>query len=148
MREIKMNQITIDGETYPIYCDLLVLEKIQEEYESVNQFERELLGYEILRDEKGEPLRAEDGTLLMAAKEPKMKAIMLGLALMINEGIRIDNRQTGACRVYIEKDYLAEVNDRPYSELSEILHAEFNRCFAVKKKDSKTAQTMKKKTHK
>ena len=70
-----MNQITIDGETYPIYCDLLVLEKIQDEYESVNQFERELLGYEILRDENGEPLRAEDGTLLMAAKEPKMKAI-------------------------------------------------------------------------
>ena len=136
MREIKLNHITIDGEELPIYCDMMVLEKIQEECKSINQFEREILGYVVLKDKDNEPLRNEDGTLKIVVTEPRMKTIMLGLELMVNEGIRIENRQTGSEKEYITREYLAEVNDRPYQELSELLHEEFNRCFASKKKDN------------
>lgn len=143
MREIKLNTIEIDGESYPLYCDLLVLEQIQEQYVSINQFERDLLGYVILKDGNGNPLRNENGTFKMIQTEPRMKTIMLGLELMINEGIRIDNKQTGAEREYITKEYLAEVNERPYTELSDILHEEFNRCFAVKKNSTVKTKTKK-----
>lgn len=56
MREITLPTVTINGETYPIYCDLFVLSQIQEKMD-INDFERGIIGAEIVRDENGDPVQ-------------------------------------------------------------------------------------------
>ena len=61
MKEINLNKIEINGTEYPIYCDLNVLDLIQENFESVNEFERGILGLVPLRDKDGELMRDDTG---------------------------------------------------------------------------------------
>ena len=138
MKNIKLNHIDINGVNYPLYCDLNVLELIQENFTSVNSFERDLLGLTPLIDENGEIRRNEEGSILNSQGEPKIRAIVFGLFLMIKEGQRIDSRQTGKEWEELTIDDIRELCTVPFGELSNILHAEFNRCFEVKKKLKKT----------
>ena len=138
MKNIKLNRIEINGVNYPIYCDLNVLELIQDNFTSVNQFERDLLGLTPLIDENGEIKRNEEGSILNSQGEPKIRAIVFGLYLMIREGQRIDTRQTGKEWDELSIDDIRELCAVPFGELSKILHDEFNRCFDVKKKLKKT----------
>lgn len=134
MKNIILNHIEIDGVKYPIYCDLNVLELIQDNFTSINKFERDILGLTPLLDENGEIKRNEEGLILNSQGEPKIRAIVFGLYLMIKEGQRIDTRQTGKEWKELTIDDIRELCAVPFMELSEKLHAEFNRCFEVKKK--------------
>lgn len=134
MKTIELNHIEIDGVKYPIYCDLNVLELIQDNFTSINKFERDILGLTPLLDENGEIKRNEEGLILNSQGEPKIRAIVFGLYLMIKEGQRIDTRQTGKEWEELTIDDIRELCAVPFMELSEKLHAEFNRCFEVKKK--------------
>ena len=134
MKTIELNRIEIDGVKYPIYCDLNVLELIQDNFTSINKFERDILGLTPLLDENGEIKRNEEGLILNSQGEPKIRAIVFGLYLMIKEGQRIDTRQTGKEWEELTIDDIRELCKVPFMELSEKLHAEFNRCFEVKKK--------------
>lgn len=134
MKNIILNHIEIDGVKYPIYCDLNVLELIQDNFTSINKFERDILGLTPLLDENGEIKRNEEGLILNSQGEPKIRAIVFGLYLMIKEGQRIDTRQTGKEWEELTIDDIRELCKVPFMELSEKLHAEFNRCFEVKKK--------------
>lgn len=138
MKNIKLNHIEIDGVKYPLYCDLNVLELIQENFTSVNKFERDLMGLTPLLDENGELKRNEEGSILNTQGEPKIRAIVFGLYLMIREGQRIDTRQTGREWEELSIDDIRELCTVPFGELSTILHDEFNRCFDVKKKLKRT----------
>jgi len=135
----------MEGVKYPIYCDLNVLELIQEEFTSVNKFERDLMGLTPLLDENGEIKRNDEGAILNLQGEPKIKAIVFGLFLMIKEGQRIDTRQTGTEWEELTIDDIRELCTIPFNELSQILHEEFNRCFNIKKK-SKRATSRKRNT--
>ena len=144
MKEVELNHIEINGVKYPIYCDLNVLEVIQDKFTSVNKFERDLLGLTPIY-ENGELQRDENGSILNSQGEPKIKAIVYGLYLMIREGQRIDARQTGREWEELPLDEIRECCSIPFSELAVILHDEFNRCFDVKKK-SRTRRTRRRKS--
>lgn len=145
MREIELNHIEINGVKYPLYCDLNVLELIQEKFTSVNRFERDLLGLTPII-ENGEIKRDDNGLIISSQGEPKIKAIVYGLYLMIREGQRIDARQTGKEWEELPLEEIQEACTIPFSELARILHDEFNRCFAVKKKSKMITNRRKRKT--
>jgi hypothetical protein len=145
MKNIELSHIEMNGVKYPIYCDLNVLELIQEEFTSVNKFERDLMGLTPLIDENGDVKRNEEGSILNLQGEPKIKAIVFGLYLMIREGQRIDSRQTGKEWEELTIDEIRELCTIPFGELAQKLHEEFNRCFDIKKK-SKRATSRRKST--
>lgn len=137
MKRIELYHIEINGVNYPIHCDFNVLELIQEEFTSVNKFERDLMGLTPLLDDNGELKRNEEGFILNSQGEPKIKAIVFGLYLMIREGQRIDARQTGKEWEELTIEEIRECCNVPFTELSKVLHEEFNRCFDVKKKSKR-----------
>lgn len=143
MRPIELNEIEINGDKYPIYCDLNVLELIQENFESVNEFERGILGLTPLRDKDGELMRNEAGELIQKQTEPKIKAIAFGLFVMIREGQRIRKRDTGDDTPLIDKEEIMEGCRTSFLELAEVVRTEFNKCFVIKKKESTSAKTKK-----
>ena len=61
----KMAGIRIGEKDYPMKMDLNVLEHIQEEYGSINQFERDILGIEYVKDENGKQLSTKAGDCQM-----------------------------------------------------------------------------------
>lgn len=148
MTEIKLNHIEIDGVSYPLYCDLNVLGKAQKEFTSINQFERDLLGLEIMRDENGDPIINNEGIIVKTQGEPKIEAISFALQEMIKEGQKIEKRQDGTEPADITGEELVELCDIGFQELSIKLHQEFNRCFESKKKKkvTKTSKTRPKKS--
>ena len=144
MKDIKLNEIEINGTKYPIYCDLNVLDLIQENFESVNEFERGILGLVPLRDKNGELMRDDTGALLQEQHEPKIKTVAFGLFVMIREGQRIQKRETGEDVELIQKEDIMEGCRISFIELAEIVRTEFNRCFTIKKKENKTSKSKKK----
>lgn len=132
MRKIELPTVTINGEDFPIYCDLYVLEKIQERMD-INDFERGILGVEIIRDEDGEPVRREDGRIELVRGKYDINALIMGLTLMINEGLAIDSDQTGKELEEMDEKYIGRVCDMPIIELSNTVHEAFIRCLDSKK---------------
>ena len=49
MLGININHIELSGVKLPIRCDMLVLEKIQEDYGDISEFENKLIGFEITK---------------------------------------------------------------------------------------------------
>ena len=143
MKEITLSKIEINGTEYPIYCDLNVLDLIQENFESVNEFERGILGLVPLRDKDGELMRDDTGALLQEQHEPKIKTVAFGLFVMIREGQRIQKRETGEDVELIQKEDIMEGCRTSFIELAEIVREEFNKCFAIKKKENKTSKNKK-----
>lgn len=116
----KLTYIELAGESYPIKCDLAVLEAAQEEYGTLNEFERKLAGIE------------EAGRT-----EPSVKAIRFALPLMINEGIDIENAIEGGKRKHItEKELKLLLSDINVFVIANELHDEFSRCFVSKNRNS------------
>lgn len=141
MRPIELNEIEINGTKYPIYCDLNVLDLIQENFESVNEFERGILGLKPLRNKDGELMRDDTGALIQESTEPKIKAIVFGLFVMVREGQRIRQRETGEEQELIQKEDIMEGCRTSFLELAEIVRTEFNKCFQFKKKEVKKKKT-------
>lgn len=130
MNEIKVDHIKIGETEYPAFCDLRVLERIQDKYETITKFERALLGKKLVFDDDGNPERNEDGSLVKEDVEGSIRAIVDGLLFMIQEGQRIEG----------EKDLITEDDiyfgiGNPYV-LKYIVHALFFKCFESKKKET------------
>lgn len=133
----KLNYIELSGEKFPIKCDLLVLEKVQEEYNDLTDFEFKLTGFVPERDEDGEYVRSEEGLILGNRKTPEIKFLKEVLIWMIEEGVEIEKEAGGEGRKIDENEIMRKVDMSP-AELGETLHEEFNRCFA--RKNVQTAQ--------
>lgn len=130
MRKIEVDHVTLGNKTYPAYCDLRVLEQLQDEYETITKYERALLGQKIVYDADGNPERADDGTIVKETTEQSVHAIVKGLYLMIREGQRIE----GETDLITEDDiYEMQIN---VILLKMVVHGLFMKCFDVKKKDS------------
>lgn len=71
---MKNNEIEYKGKKYNLVFNLNVMQEIQEEYETIDKW--------------GELTDGSTG-------EPNAKAIIFGLAAMINEGIDISNEENG-----------------------------------------------------
>lgn len=129
----KLNKIILGEKTYPIKIDLNVLEYIQENYGSINQFEMDILGLKNKLDEKGKTIYAEDGSPVMCRKEPSIKAIKAVLPAMINEGLSIEAEESGIVFVPLSDKEVFRECTISYELLAKTIHEEFARCFETKK---------------
>lgn len=86
----KVNYIELSGDKYPLKCDILVLEKIQEEYGDLTEFENNLTGFVPKRDEEGEIVRNEEGFMVGAYGIPDAKTLRKALMWMVQEGLEIE----------------------------------------------------------
>jgi hypothetical protein len=143
MREIKIPTVTINGEEYPIYCDLYVLSQIQDRMD-INDFERGILGAEIVRDEDGNPIHREDGRIEVVFGKYDIKAMIMGLTLMINEGLLIDSEQKGTKYEPVDETYIGRICDMPLVQLSNTVHETFGRCLESKKNETEKKPTSRK----
>lgn len=143
MRKIDIPTVEIGGEEFPIYCDLYVLSKIQEKMD-INDFERGIIGAVIVRDENGDPVHNENGRLKLELGKYDIDALIMGLTLMINEGLLIDAEQTGREYEPVEEKYIARICDMPIVNLSNLVHETFGRCLVSKKNEPRKATTRKK----
>ena len=133
MRKIELPRVEINGEEYPIYCDLFVLSQIQERMD-INDFERGIIGAEIVRDKDGDPEHDEEGRIRLAFGKYDIDALVKGLTLMINEGLLIESEQTGSLYEPVDEKYIGRVSDMPLINLSNTVHEAFGRCLISKKK--------------
>lgn len=129
----KLNRIEFGGESYPYIIDLNVLEAIQNEYGSIGEFERAIVGVEEVKDENGETVYEADGSPKMRIVEPSLKAINFVLPEMINEGLAIEAEREGKSWTPVNGLLLMADCDLGYRELSTLIHGEFVRRFASKK---------------
>lgn len=128
----EMNMIVLSGKEYPMKCDNLVLEKIQDKYEDLGKYENMLNGFVPELDEYGEEVRNEDGLLVGHYKMPDIKIINEAAVWFIQEGLAIKREEN--------KEEIPEISDRTLirqidfnpRELSTILHQEFSRCLREK----------------
>lgn len=127
-----MNYIKLSGEKYPLKCDILVLEKIQEEYEDLSDFENKLTGFRPEVDEDGEIVKNEEGYMVGRYGIPDAKTVRKALTWMIQEGLDIEGKE-----LVEEKELVRKVDISPM-ELGKLLRNEFSRCF--ERKNEQTAQ--------
>lgn len=122
----------IGGRNLPFKIDLNVLEHIQNEYGTIHQFERDLLGLQFKKDTEGNQIY-KDGEPVMIKMEPSIKAIKTVLPAAINEGLAIEAGEGSRSYEKVTDEFIIRECTIPYDVLSEILHEEFRRCFATKK---------------
>lgn len=129
----KLSRLTIGGKSYPVKVDLNVLEVIQNEFGTINNFERDLLGIKIQTDDEGNIVYNSEGDPEMYLVEPSIKAITTILPLMVNEGLEIEALQKGKAFEPVDAKLLIGSCDTAFSLLSKQIHAEYKKCFATKK---------------
>lgn len=142
----KMNYIELSGIKYPFKCDMLVLERIQDKYKDLAEFENKFSGFVPGVDEDGEYTRNEAGKIVGYYGEPNMEALGDLLEWTIEEGIEIERDEHGSEMELPDRKKLIRSVDLAPRELMEILRKEFSRCF--ERKNGKTTQTKSKTTEK
>lgn len=143
----KLNEIELQGKKYPIKCDLLVLEEIQNEFDSLDEFERGLVTVEKIEEEKDEieealeeELGEEAQKVQYKAKFPDMKKVSAALFLMVNEGEEITAELEGRAPVKYTRKELARKVGGSVIRVANQLHDEFYRCFFTINPKSQTEQ--------
>lgn len=131
MFEKKLKHIEINGVEYPYKCTIGVIERMQERYGTIQNFEMELKFKGQKRDR--ENLEIEIG----------LGALSYFLSEMITEGISIEGT---------EMEPLTEAEIKAYAgdeygilELFTLASEEFSRCFSTKKNGKTTQRTVTKK---
>lgn len=130
MLKTEMNYIELSGEKYPIRCDMLVLEQIQDAFGDISEFENKLMGFKPLENEDGSARKDEEGRVIGISGTPDIKALKFALCSMVKEGMAADKKSEDVN----EADLMRSVDMSP-KELSEILHMEFMRCFKRKNQE-------------
>lgn len=139
MLGIDLAYIELSGVKLPIRCDMLVLEKIQEDYGDISEFENKLIGFEPIYNEDGSAKINEDGKSVGKSTLPDIKTVRYGLWEFVKEGIECNGQETK----YSEKDMIRMV-DISIRELSDLLHEEFMRCFKRKNQNPTQKETKEK----
>lgn len=129
----KLKRIMIGDQMFPIKLDLNVLEQIQETYGTINEFERKILGLKLAKNSKGKVAYGKDGKPIWVSVEPSVKAINTVLPMMVNEGIAIEAEETGRSWEPVSDLWVAANCHIDFNVLAKMIHAEFKRCFEIKK---------------
>ena len=152
MKKIEVDHLKIGEDRFPVYCDLNALDQLQEKYGSITEFERKLMGWEIVRDEDGEPERDDEGNIKKKNTEPSARVILDTLLIMIEEGQKIEERYGAEEDSYTDKVTMEDLETMPLDganlyTLSNALHVVFMKTFIQKKSNEiKEEQPKKKKT--
>ncbi|MCD2493316.1 hypothetical protein LQE92_11895 [Lacrimispora sp. NSJ-141] len=134
----KLNYIELSGNKYPLKCDMVVLEQIQEEFGDLGTFENKLIGFVPAKEEDGSLKRNDAGMLVGRYEQPNLKMVNQTLFWMISEGLAIEAEECGEEKRRVEREHLLREIDIPPSEIGQKLHEEFLRCFV--RKNSETTQ--------
>lgn len=142
MRKIELPTIELNGEEFPFYCDLYVLDKIQEKMD-LNDFERSVIGAKIIRDKNGDPEYDENKRIKLVFDKYDIDTLVFGMTLMINEGLTIEADQDGKEYEPVTEKYIGRICDLPLVEMSKTVHEAFGRCCSSKKNKPKTTKSRK-----
>lgn len=137
----ELKTIELSGKEYPIKCDLLVLEKIQDAYGTIGDFEEGLITWEAELDENGKQMHDEDGNTIIHGKFPKVRNVNDALAWMVTEGEIITAERDKRPQKEISREKLVREVDISLIELANKLHEEFYRCFSLKNAETTQNQT-------
>lgn len=129
-----MTKFSFRGDSFPIRCDLLVLEKIQERVGDIMDAENEIRGFKPRVDSDGVV-----DTTVGRWTIPNISLVTQSLVWMMEEAREITNGQYAIPSV---KD-LKQQTDYTIGEMATIVYKEFSSCIAGKKK-KKTRNTKKK----
>lgn len=129
----KLKRIMIGDKTYPFKIDLNVLEELQEQFGTVNEFERQLRGIRNMIGEDGKYILGEDGKPMKYIGEPSIKAIKAVLPLAVNEGLAIEAELENREMQPVEEEGIIRECTVPFTLLTRMLLEEFKRCFETKK---------------
>lgn len=132
-----LRYIELSGKKYPIKCDLIVLEKMQDEFGKIGEIENKLTGFVPKKEEDGRWKRNKEGLLLGTYETPDIKVLNKTLCWMVKEGLDIESGNGYEQNKMDEKAIIRSVDISP-RELSDILHEEFSKCF--ERKNEKTTQ--------
>ena len=126
----KLQRISIGGRELPVKIDMFVLEKIQEEYETLHNFELKVKGLEERLDENGIAEVDEEGNVLYNRVPVNIKALIDVLPLMVREGCEIE----GIELELTDKEIVQKI-EVGYPKIQEIVINAFNDCFRTSKKE-------------
>lgn len=132
-----MNKFSFRGDSFPLRCDLLVLEKIQERVGDIQIAEYEIKGFKPRIDADG-VMDTSTGRWTI----PNISLVIQSLIWMMEEARSITN---GQYQIPSVQD-LKQQDDYTISELSLIVYKEFSSCIAGKKKKKTQTKSRKKKT--
>ena len=121
----EMNKFSFRGDSFPIRCDLLVLEKIQERVGDIMDAENEIRGFK--------PRVDSDGVIDTTVGRwtiPSIGLVTQALIWMMEEARSVTN---GQYQIPSVKD-LKQQDDYTIGELATIVYKEFSSCIAGKKK--------------
>lgn len=135
LSDSEMTKFSFRGNVFPIRCDLLVLEKIQDKVGDIMDAENEIRGFKPRVDSDG-VVDTTTGRWTI----PNIGLVTQSLVWMMEEAREITNGQYSIPSV---KD-LKQQDDYTISELATIVYKEFSSCIAGKKK--KKNRNTKKKT--
>lgn len=136
-----LNYIELSGKSYPIKCDLVVLERIQDEFGSINDFEDRVMPWEPALDKEGKEKKGNNGKKLFKARVPDIKAVNAALEFMVNEGEEITAEKEDRAPKFLSRKELARRVDITPVTLADKLHQEFQKCFQIKNEETTQSQT-------
>lgn len=132
----ELKYIELSGEKYPVKCDLVVLEKIQDEFGSLDEFETKIYPWVPILDAAGKKVRDEDGNVETEFQMPDIPAVNTALFFMVNEGEEIAAEKEGRePRSYSRNEIARKVDISPV-RLAMKLHEEYYRCFDLKNEET------------
>lgn len=135
LSDSEMTKFSFRGDSFPIRCDLLVLEKIQERVGDIMDAENEIRGFKPRVDSDG-VVDTTTGRWTI----PNISLVTQSLVWMLEEARTITN---GQYSIPTTTD-LKQQDDYTIGELATIVYKEFSSCIAGKKK--KKNRNTKKKT--
>lgn len=137
LSDSEMTKFEFRGDSFPLRCDLLVLEKIQERVGDIQIAEYEIKGFKPRIDADG-VMDTSTGRWTI----PNVSLVIQSLIWMMEEAKNITN---GQYQIPTVTD-LKQQDDYTISELSLIVYKEFSSCIAGKKKKKTQTKSRKKKT--
>ena len=138
----KLNYIELSGVTYPIKCDMAVLEQIQEKYGDLQGFEKKIYRFHPTLDENGVKVTNEEGLAVGTLDYPDVGAVADALFWMVSEGLEIEAEAAGKeMREVSRKELLRKIDASPI-DIGDALHDEYVRCF--QRKNVRTTQNQEK----
>lgn len=134
LSDSEMNKFSFRGDSFPLRCDLLVLEKIQDKVGDIMDAENEIRGFKPRVDSDGVV-----DTTVGRWTIPSISLVTQALIWMMEEARVVTN---GQYQIPSVQD-LKQQDDYTINELATIVYKEFSACIAGKKK-KKTRNTKKK----